>query len=127
MDYIIEWERIPRKPGSDICWHYQPGTANHMVITEAIEPGYLYGLKVFGLIDGNVWALGSTTAYSKQIATVVLDSSTYRYLIEGLAPGSIIRVSITVTNEGGSTKGPTLSIRTKDYGEEKEGSMLGFG
>lgn len=60
-------------------------------------------------------------------AMVVLDSSIYRYLIEGLAPGSIIRVSITITNEGGSTKGPTLSIRTKDYGEEEEGSMLGFG
>ncbi|XP_053144054.1 granulocyte colony-stimulating factor receptor-like isoform X2 [Hemicordylus capensis] len=168
MSYVFEWRRLPRKLDNDICWDFQRGNIDHVIITEAIEPGYLYSLKIFALIDGNVWALGSASAYSKQIApfrapalypvrvwksqvevqwekipleeqggvirnytlcyeeegkdnpsTLVLDSSVHHYLIEGLAPGSVVRVSIMVTNEGGSTKGPDLPIRTRnhDYGE----------
>ncbi|XP_063003403.1 granulocyte colony-stimulating factor receptor-like [Elgaria multicarinata webbii] len=165
MGYIFEWGRLPGNPGDGSCWHYQPGNINHVVIAEAIKPGNLYRLKVFALLDGNVWAVGSVSAYSKQIAplraptlypirvwksrvelqweklpleerggeiqnytisyeeegkdqktaVVVPDSSVHRYLIEGLAPGSTVRVSITVATEGGSTEGPVLSIRTKIY------------
>ncbi|XP_025030363.1 interleukin-6 receptor subunit beta-like, partial [Python bivittatus] len=51
--------------------------------------------------------------------TVVLDSSVHRYVINGLAPGAIVRVYMVTANEGGSTRGSMLSIRTKnyDYGE----------
>ncbi|XP_054836752.1 interleukin-6 receptor subunit beta-like isoform X2 [Eublepharis macularius] len=163
MSYVFEWGRLPRKPGEERCWRYHPGSVDHVVISEAIEPGYLYDLEIFALIDGRVWGLGSTTAYSKQIAprrapvlnpaqiwksqvelqwdqipleerggeirnyticyeeegkdgqSVVLDSSAHHYLIESLGPGSVVQVYIVATNDGGSTRGSTLSIRTKNY------------
>ncbi|KAL8177872.1 UNVERIFIED_CONTAM: hypothetical protein K2H54_022456 [Gekko kuhli] len=168
--YVFEWGRWPRKPGDERCWHYHPGTDDHVVITEAIEAGYLYDVEIFALIDGNIWGSGSTTAYSEQIAprsapvlnpvhiwksqvelqwdpipleecggeirnytisyveegkdeqsAVVLDSSTHRYLIEGLAPGTVVQVYIVATNDAGSTNGAILSIHTKndDYMEAK--------
>ncbi|XP_061457809.1 interleukin-6 receptor subunit beta-like [Rhineura floridana] len=167
MGYVFEWGQLPENQGDDLHWHYQPGNVDHVIITEAIEPGKLYGLKIFALIDGSIWVWGSTSAYSKQIApfraptlypvriwksqvelkwdslplaerggvirnyticykeegkdgqTVVLDSAVRRYLIEGLAPSSIVAVTITVANDGGSLSGPVLSIRTRnsDYGE----------
>ncbi|XP_063145383.1 granulocyte colony-stimulating factor receptor-like [Candoia aspera] len=168
MDFILEWNKLPGKEGGNPHWQYQPENINHAVITEAIKPGNLYALKIFGLLDGRLGAFGSTQAYAKQIAplrapalyptqvwkswvelqweslpleerggeirnytiyykeerkddyrTVVLDSSAHRCIINGLAPGSIVRVYLVAASEGGNTRGPMLSIRTKnyDYGE----------
>ncbi|XP_034973129.1 interleukin-6 receptor subunit beta-like [Zootoca vivipara] len=66
--YIFEWGQLPAKEGRDMSWCYQPANVGHVFITEAIEPGKLYELKIFALIDGKIWASGSTSAYSKQIA-----------------------------------------------------------
>ncbi|KAF7237140.1 Interleukin-6 receptor subunit beta [Varanus komodoensis] len=68
MGYVFEWGRLPGKQEDGNYWDYQSEHTDHIVITEAIEPGKLYSLKVFAVIDGTVWAVGSTLAYSKQIA-----------------------------------------------------------
>ncbi|XP_070600946.1 granulocyte colony-stimulating factor receptor-like isoform X2 [Erythrolamprus reginae] len=168
MDFVLEWTKVAEKEGGDPHWQHQPENASQAVITEAIEPGHLYAVKVFGLLDGRLGAFGSAEAYSKQIAPlrapalyptqvwkswvelqwerlpleerggeiqnytlyykeekkddyrdVVLDSSVHRYVIKGLTPGSTMRVYMVTANEGGSTRGSVLSIRTKnyDYGE----------
>ncbi|XP_042335607.1 interleukin-6 receptor subunit beta-like [Sceloporus undulatus] len=172
MHYILEWGRLPEKEGANIFWRHQPGNVNHMVINEAIEPGHLYNLKLFALIDGTIWASGSTSSYSKQIAplrapslypvqiwksqvkllweklpledrggvirnysicykedgrdeqTVVVEGSVQSYLIKGLRPGSMIRVSIAASTEGGSTRGPALSIRMKSNGHGEAETLL---
>ncbi|XP_077192376.1 interleukin-6 receptor subunit beta-like isoform X2 [Paroedura picta] len=68
MSYVFEWGRLPRKLGDEHPWHYHPGSTDHVVITEAIEAGFLYNVEIFALTDGHVWGFGSTTAFSKQIA-----------------------------------------------------------
>ncbi|KAL7993003.1 hypothetical protein Chor_017259, partial [Crotalus horridus] len=187
MDFVLEWNKLPEKEGGDPHWQYQPENVNHATITEAIKPGNLYAVKIFGLVNGSLWAFGSSQAYSKQVAplrapvlyptqvwkswvelqwerlpleerggeiqnytlyykeekmddyrkektyasqqrvrfgiykkrAVVLDGTVHRYVIKGLAPGSTVRMYMVTTNEGGSTRGSILSIRTKnyDYGE----------
>ncbi|XP_067410770.1 granulocyte colony-stimulating factor receptor-like [Emydura macquarii macquarii] len=55
----------------------------------------------------------------KDTQAVVVNSSVHRYLIVGLAPDSVVGVSISVTSGGGSTQGSIHSIRTGsfDHGE----------
>ncbi|XP_026580110.1 granulocyte colony-stimulating factor receptor-like, partial [Pseudonaja textilis] len=162
MDFVLEWKKLPEEEEEDPHWQYE--NVNHAVITEAIEPGNRYAVKIFGLLDGRLRAFGSTHAYSKQIAprrapalyptqvwkswvelqwerlpleeqggeiqnytlyykeekkeayrAVVLDGSVHHYVINGLAPGSTVRVYMVTANEGGSTRGSLLSIRTKNY------------
>ncbi|XP_060544538.1 granulocyte colony-stimulating factor receptor-like isoform X1 [Pantherophis guttatus] len=168
MDFVLEWNKLPEKEVGDPHWQYQSEHVNRTVIREAIEPGHLYAVKIFGLLDGRLGAFGSAQGYSKQIAplrapalyptqvwkswvelqwerlpleerggeiqnytlyykeekkddyrAVVLDSLVHRYVINGLAPGSTVRVYMVTANEGGNTRGSVLSIRTKnyDYGE----------
>ncbi|KAK9409042.1 interleukin-6 receptor subunit beta-like [Crotalus adamanteus] len=168
MDFVLEWNKLPEKEGGDPQWQYQPENVNHATITEAIKPGNLYAVKIFGLVNGSLRAFSSSQAYSKQVAplrapvlyptqvwkswvelqwerlpleerggeiqnytlyykeekmddyrAVVLDGTVHRYVINGLAPGSTVRMYMVTTNEGGSTRGSILSIRTKnyDYGE----------
>ncbi|XP_067316834.1 granulocyte colony-stimulating factor receptor-like [Anolis sagrei] len=168
MAYVLEWGPLPEeKRNPKFFWCRQPGNVNRAVIKEAIEPGRLYSLRIFALLDGRIWASGSTTSYSKQIAplrapvlyptqvwktrmklqweklplkerggvirnysigykedgkeerTVVVVGSVQSCIIEDLRPGSVVRIYITASTEGGSTRGPALAVlmRSSDYGE----------
>ncbi|XP_062816164.1 granulocyte colony-stimulating factor receptor-like isoform X2 [Anolis carolinensis] len=167
MGYIFEWGPLSEKQDSKVFWHYQPGNVNQAVIKKAIEPGRLYEVRIFALLNGSVWASGSTSGYSKQIAplrapvlyptqvwktrmklqwevlplaerggvirnysicykedgkeekTVVVAGSVQSCLIEDLRPGSVVRIHITASTEGGTTRGPTLAVlmRSSDDGE----------
>ncbi|XP_075758679.1 granulocyte colony-stimulating factor receptor-like isoform X2 [Pelodiscus sinensis] len=66
--YVFEWGWAWETRGPNSSWHYEPGNISRVVLAEAIEPGYLYSLTVFALSDGAVRAVGSASAYSKQIA-----------------------------------------------------------
>ncbi|XP_025052352.1 interleukin-6 receptor subunit beta-like [Alligator sinensis] len=74
-----------------------------------------------------------TVSYAEQGAgarAVVVNGSIHRYLLTGLAPDTVVRVSVTATTDGGSTQGPILSIRTRSFDEgevELSLSSLGVG
>ncbi|KYO42595.1 interleukin-6 receptor subunit beta-like [Alligator mississippiensis] len=74
-----------------------------------------------------------TVSYAEQGAgarAVVVNGSIHRYLLTGLVPDTVVRVSVTATTDGGSTQGPILSIRTRSFDEgevELSLSSLGVG
>lgn len=53
-----------------------------------------------------------------------MNGSIHRYLLTGLVPDTVVRVSVTATTDGGSTQGPILSIRTRSFGEAHQGPVL---
>nr|XP_032659673.1 interleukin-6 receptor subunit beta-like [Chelonoidis abingdonii] len=60
----------------------------------------------------------------KDTQAVVVNGSVRRYLIAGLAPDSVVRVGISVSNDGGSTQGSVLSIRTRSLDDGKVELLL---
>ncbi|XP_042697463.2 interleukin-6 receptor subunit beta-like isoform X1 [Chrysemys picta bellii] len=60
----------------------------------------------------------------KDAQAVVVNGSVRRYLIAGLAPDSVVRVGISISNDGGSTQGSVLSIRTRSLDDGKVELLL---
>ncbi|KAG6934897.1 interleukin 6 signal transducer [Chelydra serpentina] len=60
----------------------------------------------------------------KDAQAVVVNGSVRRYLIVGLAPDSVVRVGISISNDGGSTQGSVLSIRTRSFDDGKVELLL---
>ncbi|TFK06543.1 carbohydrate sulfotransferase 7 [Platysternon megacephalum] len=60
----------------------------------------------------------------KDAQAVVVNGSVRRYLIAGLAPDSVVRVGISVSNDGGSTQGSVLSIRTRSLDDGRVELLL---
>ncbi|XP_026546788.1 interleukin-6 receptor subunit beta-like, partial [Notechis scutatus] len=132
MDFVLEWNKLPEEEEGDPHWQYE--NVNHAVITAPLRAPALYPTQVWKSWVELQWErlpleeqggeIQNYTLYYKEekkeaYRAVVLDGSVHHYVIHGLAPGSTVRVYMVTANEGGSTRGSLLSIRTKnyDYGE----------
>ncbi|XP_030396655.1 granulocyte colony-stimulating factor receptor-like [Gopherus evgoodei] len=115
----VQWEEVPLEEQGGFIRNYTISYEEQGKDTQGeAPPGFV-------LHAGRAWThqLGLSSGISC-LTAVVVNGSVRRYLIAGLAPDSVVRVGISVSNDGGSTQGSVLSIRTRSLDDGKVELLL---